>query len=160
MAIHAEGKFVVMDVLRGSRPVARKSILSLTIIGAVLLAEGVFLGREEGWQKWWYLFPLGVFLIVYMWPYLFYRARRQIKRSPNLQGIVQYDFDEAGYRMTASHSNADIKWSAIAKWKEGKHAFIIYANVNFGNLIPKRFFQSSADVDAVRGLLTAHAKKK
>jgi len=157
MAIHAEGKFVVMDVLRGSWPVARKSILTVTIIGAVLLAEGVFLGREEGWQKWWYLFPLGVFLIVYMWPYLFYRARRQIKRSPNLQGIVQYDFGEAGYRMTASHSNADIKWSAIAKWKEGKHAFIIYANVNF---IPKRFFQSSADVDAVRGLLTAHAKEK
>ena len=161
MAIHAEGKFTVMDVVRGSWPATRKSILVLTIIGLILILESVFLGLRGERGPWnnWYLFLLGIFLVVYWWPFIFYRARKQIKKSPNLQGTLQYDFDEDGYRMTASHSNSDVKWGAIAKWKEGKHAFIIWANVNFGSLIPKRFFQSAADVDAVRTLLQTKVKK-
>jgi hypothetical protein len=159
MPIHVEGKFTVADIVRGSWPVARKGVLFLTALGVLLLVEAVFLNLKEGSRSSWYLFALGIFLIVYMWPVIFYRSWRQIRKTPNLQGIVQYEFGEDGYRVNASHSTADVKWSAIAKWKEGKHAFIIYANSNFGSLIPKRFFQSSADVDALRGLLQTKTKK-
>jgi hypothetical protein len=165
MPIRAEGKFTVADIFRSSWRRAWKSILFLTIIGLGLLVEGAFLSlaeSEEGWRGQWYLFALGIFLIVYLWPFIYYRAWRQVRRTPNLQGIVRYEFGEDGYLMTATHSNstADIKWISIAKWKEGKYSFVIFANANFGNLIPKRFFQSAADVDAVRGLLQTKVKKK
>jgi len=161
MPIQAEGKFAVVDVFRGSRLLARKSIVLLTILGLLLLAESVVLMLLEkgGWRERWYLFALGIFLIVYMWPYIYYRARRQIKRTPNLQSIVRYEFDEDGYVMTAAHSTADVKWTAVAKWKEGKHSFVMFANANIGSLIPKHFFQNSSDVDAFRGLLQAKVKK-
>jgi YcxB-like protein len=162
MAVHAEGKFTTMDVFRGGWPAVRRSILIVNIVGLAIVVQAVALSLAEKRGLWgnWYAFPVGIFLILYMWFFVFYRARRQIKQSPNLQAPIQYDFDEGGYRMTASHSNSDIKWSAIAKWKEGKHGFIIYANVNFGSIVPKRFFQNAADVEAVRGLLKAHAKRK
>ena len=78
-----------------------------------------------------------------------------------MQGIVRYEFGEDGYLITATHSNstADIKWTAVSKWKEGKDSFVIFANANIGSLIPKHFFQNSADVDAFRDLLQAKVKK-
>jgi len=163
MPIHAEGKFTVADIFHGSWRRAWKGILFLTVVGLGLLVEGAFLSRAEngsGWRGQWSLFALGIFLIVYIWPFIYYRAWRQVKRTPNLQGTVRYEFGEDGYLMTATHSTADIKWTAIAKWKEGKHSFMIYANANIGNLIPKRFFQNTADVDAVRTLLQTRVKKK
>jgi hypothetical protein len=162
MPIRAEGKFTVADAFDASWRRGWKGILWVTIVGLVHLVEAAVLSatQEEGWGRQWYLFAIGIVLIVYMWPFLYYRARRQIKRTPNLQGVIRYDFGEDGYRMTAMHSAGEVKWSAIAKWKEVKNSFVIYANANIGSIVPKRFFQSPADVDAVRALLQAKVKKK
>jgi len=163
MPIQAEGKFTVADIFRGSWRRAWKSILFLTIVGLGLLVEGVFLSlarNERGWRGQWSLFALGIFLIVYIWPFIYYRAWRQVNRTPNLQGTVRYEFGEDGYLLTAAHSTADIKWSAISKWKEGRDSFVIYVNPNVSSLVPKRFFQNSADVDSVRNLLRTKVKKK
>lgn len=43
----------------------------------------------------------------------------------------------------------------LVKWKEGKHCFAIYTSPKIPSIIPKRFFQSPADVEAVRGFLQA-----
>ncbi len=72
----------------------------LTIVGLGLLVEGAFLSLAEngdGWRGQWSLFALGIFLMVYIWPFIYYRAWRQVKRTPNLQGIVRYEFGEDGY---------------------------------------------------------------
>lgn len=157
MQIQAEGKFTTTDVWRGSRLAARKLLIIISLLGLLILAFATFLsfGDEDGWRGQLIFFGLGLFLTVYVWLLLFYKASRQTKKSPNLQGIVRYKFDDEGFGFQALHSQAEIKWAALVKWKEGKHCFLIYTSPSLGNIIPKRFFQSATDVDTVRGFLQA-----
>jgi YcxB-like protein len=157
VSIPAEGKLTIADAWRGARLVARKHFaiayllavvmwsiaLLLTVTGAATLQERVVF----------YLFPL--FLIGYYWVTMFLQARLQAKGSPNLQGTVSYAFNDLGYVVEGVHARGEIKWSCLVKWKEGKHCFAIYTSPKIAHIIPKRFFQSPADVEAVRGFLQA-----
>jgi hypothetical protein len=162
VSIRAEGKFTTMDVFWGSWPHVRKSILFILICSLFTLSIAVFLSfnDEEGWRGQWIVFAIGLLLPTYFILAILYRAKRQVKRSPNLQGTVQYNFDDDGFVMQTLHSKSEIKWTGITKWKEGKHSFIIYSNVNLGNIVPKRFFQSPSDVDAVRVFLQTKVPRK
>jgi hypothetical protein len=155
MRIRAEGKFTLPDVWRGARLVARKHFAlaySLTVvmwsIAVLLSVTGAASLRE---QVVFYVFP--VLLVGYYWVTMFLQARREAKESPNLQGTVSYTIDDLGYAVEAAHARAEVKWSGLVKWREGKHCFAIYTSPKVASIIPKRFFPSPADVDAVRGFL-------
>jgi YcxB-like protein len=157
MSIRAEGKFTIADVWRGGRVVARKHFAIASILAIVMWAIAVLLSvtgaasLQE--QVAFYIFPL--LLVGYYWVPTFLQARRQAKGSPNLQGTVSYTFDDLGYVAEAAHARVEVKWSGLVKWKEGKHCFAIYTSPKIASIIPKRFFQSPADVNAVRGFLRA-----
>ncbi|MGB6477239.1 MAG: YcxB family protein, partial [Candidatus Sulfotelmatobacter sp.] len=91
---------------------------------------------------------------------LFYRSYRTKTGSPVLQGLVRYQFDDDGIRLFTPHSQADVKWPAFIKWKEGKNTFFTYQTPKIGNVIPKRFFQNPTDIDAVRTLMRTHIRPK
>jgi hypothetical protein len=155
VSIPAEGKFTVTDVWRGARLVARKQFAIVYILAVVMWSTAVLLTvtRAASLQVLvvFYVFPLP--LVGYYWVTMFLQARLQAKGSPNLQCTVAYTFDNFGYAVEGVHARGEVKWSGLVKWKEGKHCFAVYTSPKIANIIPKRFFHSPADVEAVRGFL-------
>lgn len=155
MSIEAEGKFTFTDIWRGGRLVASRHFATSYILAVVMWSLAVLLSvtgaapLQE--QVVFYVSPL--LLVGYYWVTMFLQARGQAKGNPNLQGTVSYTFDDLGYVAEGAHVRGEIKWSGLVKWKEGKHCFAIYTSPKIASIIPKRFFQSPADVDAVRGFL-------
>jgi YcxB-like protein len=162
MSILAEGKFVFADVWHGTVRACRNTILVLWVLGVFMLVMAIFLGIEE--NKSWFGEPsflaAGVFFLVFFWRFMAYRSRATLKRSPSLQGVVRFQFDESGYQVEAVHARAEVKWAALVKWIESKNCFLLYQNPKIGSIVPKRFFQSAADLDAVRRLLQANVRRK
>jgi hypothetical protein len=162
MGVVAEGKFEFADVWDGTLRACRRTILILSGLGVLTIFFAVWLGlrRDEGWAGERILLGLGVFWIVYLWPFMIYRTRATLKRTPNLQGDVRFEFSDEGYAVSTVHANSTVKWSALSSWKETKKTLMLYQNPKIGSLVPKRFFQSAADVETVRGFLRANVKKK
>jgi YcxB-like protein len=157
VSIPAEGKFTIADVWRGTSLVARKHFAIAYIVAVVMWSIAVLLtvtGAASLQERVaFYVFP--PLLVGYYWVTMFFQARLQAKGSPNLQGTVSYTFDDLGYVVEGVHARGEVKWSGLVKWNEGKHCFAIYTSPKIANIIPKRFFQSPADVEAVRGFLQA-----
>ena len=161
MPIQAEGKFTARDIAEGSWAYSQRSSALLLVATVLAFGGGVFLSITD-WRKWLdysVLFASGLYLLAYSWPVRLYRARRRVARSRNLQGIFRYEFGDDGWRAVAPNATWEIKWTAITKWIEGRHSFVIYGDSKTGTIIPKRFFQNSADMDAFRGLLQTKVKK-
>ena len=157
VSIPAEGEFTVADAWRGARLVARKHFAIAYSLAVVMWSIAVLL-TVTGVASLQVLFAFYVFpvlLVGYYWVTMFLQARLQAKGSPNLQGTVSYTFDDVGYVVEGVHARGEIKWSGLVKWKEGKHCFAIYTSPKIANVIPKRFFRSPADVEAMRGFLQA-----
>ena len=121
----------------------------------------IFLGvqRGAGWTGEPIFLALGVFWIVYLWPFMAYRTRVTLKKTPNLQGDVRFEFDENGFAVNGVHARAEIKWAALSKWIETKKSFLLYQNPKIGSLVPKRFFRNPGDVETVRGFLRSAVRK-
>lgn len=162
MPIEAEGLYTLTDVWRGTRLVWRKVLAIYSALGLIIIAgAGVLMWDDE--SKWKDQLPwmaVGLFLIAFFWIFGFYRSYRTKKGTPVLQGIVRFQFDDDGIHLTTPHSQADVKWPALIKWKEGKHTFLTYQTPKIANVIPKRFFRSPADVDAMRSLMRTHIQPK
>jgi hypothetical protein len=162
MSVVAEGKFAFADVWDGTLRACRKTLINLTGLGVLTIISAVFMGlrRHEGWAGEKLLIGVGIFWIVYLWPFMMYRTNATLKRTPNLQGPVRFEFSETGYALDTVHARAEVKWGALTKWIETGKSFLLYQNPKIGSVVPKRFFQSAADVETVRGYLRANVKKK
>jgi YcxB-like protein len=160
MPIEAEGLFTLSDVWRGTRFVWRKVLAIYSVLGLMIIAgAGVLIWHDEAkWKEQLPWIAVGLFVIAYFWIFAFYRSYRTKRGSPVLQGLVRYQFDDDGIRLVTPHSQADVKWPAFIKWTEGKYTLLTYQTPKIGNMIPKRFFQSPADVDAVRALMRTHIR--
>jgi hypothetical protein len=162
MSIQAQGKFAFADVWHGTLTAQRRTILILCVLGLLTTGLGIWLGlrRDESWHGETAYLALGVFWLVYLWPFMAYRSYATLKKSPNLQGVVRFQFDESGYLVEAVNARAQVKWAALANWREAKNCFLLYQNPRTGSIVPKRFFQGPADVDTVRGFLRTHVGQK
>ena len=141
---------------------SRRMLVFVTLTGLLFLAALLFLGifTPKFLRDQWVLIVLSLFWASYLWIFLLYSSYNTLKKSPNLQGTVRYRFDENGYALQALHGQAEVKWGAMVKWKEGKHTILLYSHPRIGSVVPKRFFQGSGDVDAVRGLLQANVPRR
>jgi hypothetical protein len=162
MGIQAEGKFTFADVWHGTVRACRKTLIILSVLGIVTIGLGIWLGlrEDESWHGEPLFLWLGVFWFVFLWPIMAYRSRATLKRSPSLQGVVRFQFDESGYQVEAPHVRAEVKWAALVNWIESKNCFLLYQNPKIGSIVPKRFFQSAADVETVRNLMGANVARK
>ncbi len=125
----------------------------------VLYGTMGFILKQGGWANHAAVIAVGVAIPAYVWLTSFNCCRATFKGTPNLKSEVRYEFDDVGLRVVALHSTGETQWSAIVKWKEGKRAFALYRSPTLGEIIPKRFFKSAADVDSLRELLKAHVAK-
>ncbi|MGH9747755.1 MAG: YcxB family protein [Candidatus Acidiferrales bacterium] len=158
MTIEAQGRFKYSDVLQGALLTSRKVLIIFTALGVFLVAAGALQilfqaslsidGRRS--------IAVGAFLVIFMWGAIAFRCYQVWRKSPNLQGPVQFQFDDDGYVINARHSRGEVKWSALLKWKEGKHSFLLFTHPVMASVIPKGFFSNPSDIESIRALL--HSK--
>lgn len=162
MMIKAEGQFTTRDIWRGSRQHSRRGQKICSFVGLVMLVVATCLSitTPKGWQPQVPLFALGLFWILWCPLFVALGSRRTVKRSPNLQGTIRYRFSETGYEVEAAHSRSEVKWTALAKQKEGKHEFLFYTSPKIAQIIPKRFFQTAAEIEALRSFLERNVTQK
>jgi hypothetical protein len=160
--VQIEGKYTFRDMWHGTYVACRKTLFVMIILGILSIGSGAFIAVSnwDAGSAGLVLIGVGIFWIIYLPIIWAFRVSNSLKRTPNLQGIVRFRFEESGYAIEALHSQAEGKWEALVKWKEGKHAFLLYANPKIGTVVPKSFFRSAADVDAVRRLLETKLPKK
>ena len=157
MAIHAEGEFTLGDLWSGSMLHARTTVMIFAALGIAMLfvaTAGVFMRikaigstRDEI-----ALVIVGAFWILYYPVMIYFRCARNLK-NPALQGLVRCDFNPNGYSRETPGARSEIKWNQIVKWRDGKTSFLLYPSPRSFIVIPKRFFQNSADVDSLRDIL-------
>ena len=138
---------------------ARTTVMTFAALGIAMLfvaTVGVFMRikaigstRDEV-----ALLIVGVFWILYYPLMIYFRCARNLK-SPALQGLVRCDFNPNGYTRETPRTRSEVKRNDIVKWREGKTSFLLYPSPRSFIVIPKRFFQNSADVDALRDILKA-----
>jgi hypothetical protein len=131
---------------------------ALVVVGWALF--GGLSNGDEGPARRAGLIAAGLVWAAFPWAAGAFGSYKTLKRSPNLRGTIRFQFDEEGYRLEGPHASAELKWAARVKWKEAKHTFLLYSNPRIASVIPKRFFQSPADVDAVRSLLQTKVQKR
>lgn len=160
--VEAQGQFTSSDVQQGVLVLSRWYLLTFGLVGLAICGLGALagFGAEGGLTEQLPSILAGIFVAVFPWLLVMYRGYRTFKTSPVMRGPVRYTFDDFGISIQAESARSDLKWPAILKWKEGKHAFVIYLNSRVGNIVPKRFFSSTAGVDLVRQMLRTNIGRK
>ena len=135
--------------------ISRDHLIIFSGLGAILVLYGTlgFIFDEGGWANHVAVITVGVMIPAFVWLAILNRCRETFKGTPNLKGSVRYEFDDVGFRVVALHSTGETQWGAITKWKEGKRVFVLYRSPKLAEIVPKRFFENAANVNALRELL-------
>jgi hypothetical protein len=161
MSITAEGEFAVADVLRGLLFLSSVRLFTILFLAISLLFGNVYMNhaRAASWSE---QMPtlVGVGVVCAIFAAQIYYRSYQMKAGPGLLGVLRYHFDEWGTRITGPHSEAEMRWPEIVKWRESGTTLFIYPNPRIANMVPNRFFSSDQDVAAVQNLLRTHVFSK
>jgi hypothetical protein len=103
--------------------------------------------------------PLGIAaLVLVMLPVLvigalFWSARRQFERASSDPQTIRYHFCADGLDVGSQKRAGWLPWEAFSGAVETGSAFLLFLTPGEHYLLPKRCFDNSSDVDAVRRLL-------
>jgi hypothetical protein len=162
MPIIAQGEFSSKDLRRGILFVASRVWITLIVVLFLAIGANFVLNPHRG-QDWTDQLPVllaPILLAAFMSFILFSRSRQMKRKSPALQGLIKYEFDDVGMRIAGPHTTAELRWPSFVKWRENKTTFLLYQNPRLAQIIPKRFFSSAEDVAAVQDLLRTHVDQK
>jgi len=92
----------------------------------------------------------------------FFRAKRVWQSSTLLKtaGLVEATFSDAGLREESEASTLNLGYGNILKICETKTAFYLFVSTIQAAIIPKRCFDSTNDIQAVRELFRKNMDKK
>jgi len=94
----------------------------------------------------------------YFW-FLPWRGRRLYEQHKALQTVFRMRVSEKGVFAENEGGQNLTPWAHVLKWKESGSLILIYHNAIMFQMIPKRCLRSEPDAEALRQLLTVHAKK-
>jgi len=86
-------------------------------------------------------------------------ARSYLRNTPSAQGEHRYSFSEDRIDFTGQHSQGTLRWTALTRSWETRRSFLLYVDHSRGVVLPKRFFTSESDVEALRQLLRRRLPK-
>jgi len=162
--IKASGQLTARDIYNFSLDtIFRRFRWFLIVIGLValfLIANIAENARNLEWTLPNVLTPL--FILVFI-PYAFFvapyfSARKRIQTSPNLSGVITYEFSSGGVEISAPNSQAHLNWAALIEARETSDQFFLYPQTAMAHVIPKRFLNAD-DVPMLRALLRTHVAK-
>ncbi len=162
-AIKASGQLTVGDLYRFSLHTLFRRFrwfLGIVAAGALFFVTSL-LGRTFHWEWTWsnIVGPLILFVLV---PYAFliapYFAARKQLANPNVGGPKTYVFSEAGIELSGPTVQAHLEWSSVVEVRETSRQMLLYPQQSMAFVLPKRFFESEADMAALRALISAKVK--
>jgi hypothetical protein len=158
----AQGEFTAKDLRRGTIFAAKRIWVVIGVFYGLLVVSICF-GSISSGKTWMDQLPTlgGVVVVVgFVAASVWYRVSRTLRKSPALQGVIRYEFDETGFRIIGPHTAADWKWPGLLKWRANKTTLLLYPNPRLAQVVPKRFFSSEQDFAAVLELLRTYVSKK
>jgi hypothetical protein len=139
---------------------------SLAMVGLVLIALCFwalwfsFFGPMAAMSQWPGWAILAFFGYVGAWAaFVPYKVRRTFLQRKDLQRECVFSPSEAGLGFNSLDAEVLKPWSDYLKWKEGKGAFLLYLSDSMYQLVPKRFFDSEAEVISFRETLKANVSR-
>ena len=162
MTILAQGEYTAKDLRRGTVFAAKRIWIGIGLFYGLFVAIICF-GSISSGHTWMDQLPtLGgvIAVIAFVTASVWYRVGRNLRKSPALKGVIHFEFDEMGFRITGPYTATDWKWAALLKWRANKTTLLLYPNPRLAHVVPKRFFGSEQDVAAVEELLLRNVGKK
>lgn len=156
------------------RAVFRMALLALRyLILLIGLAVLVFLiclvidNTHSGWRNgagavdmWLYPYLIGaVPTVILLIPLVTLFRVWLIRRTPSVSGKRRYTFTDDGIRIEFGSATSDLKWTFYTRIQETTAFFLLYVTGSFCNIVPKRCFADSAQLDSFRSLVRARASK-
>lgn len=106
------------------------------------------------------LIALGVFWLFGLKLYCFWFTKRVFLRTPSYQVASESLFTEDSLISSSELGKSELRWGCFVKWKEGPKSFLLYTSDVYFFFWPKHFFESEADVQALRTLLSTRIPSK
>jgi len=94
------------------------------------------------------LIPLGTLVRVWI-----------IRRTPSVSGKRRYTFSDEGIKIEFDAATSELKWPFYTQIKETTDFFLLYVTGSFCNIVPKRSFVNSEQLELFRALVRARAQK-
>ncbi|USK91834.1 YcxB family protein [Rossellomorea marisflavi] len=81
------------------------------------------------------------------------RTSKEYKSDPLIQNKITYTFSENEIKQTFGRSAGYFEWSNLRSVHENKDMFRLYVSKSKAIILPKRFFDSSSEIDQFKKLL-------
>jgi len=102
------------------------------------------------------IFLLFLALIMGFMPYR--NARKQFAAQSFLREPITYVFTFETVSGTGPSASWSIAWNVLKRIQETRSLFLLYQGPNIAVIVPKRFFQSTAEMEKWRELCVAHKR--
>jgi len=91
------------------------------------------------------------FILVFFLLIPFVRSRR-VYKAEQMSGRRRYLFSPDSIAAETPLGNATVKWEAYRYVIETSKLFLLYAQANFANIVPKRCFRNEDEISSFRVL--------
>lgn len=85
--------------------------------------------------------------------FIYFGIWKQAKKIEDISEDTSVTFDEKGVKSVSESSSSQVIWNRFQKIVETSHDFVFFPQENVFYAIPKRFFESDAQVKNLRLLL-------
>lgn len=156
-------RFQYFHTLRRTWPIAFLAALVLLILVPIFTLT-VITNPETDWLT---IFKnaLPFFFLLLLWLFLLgvlprRNARKQLAAQSYLREPITYLFTCEAITGTGPSARWSIAWNVLKRVRETKSLFVFYHGPNIGVIAPKRFFQSSSEMEKWRQLVVTYLDTK
>lgn len=136
------------------------AVLTLLICLFIYNSNSSWSNNAEAVYVWLYPYLAGaVPTLIVMIPFISLVRVWIIRRTPSVSGKRRYTFSDEGIKIEFDEATAELKWPFFTRIKETAAFFLLFVTGSFCNIIPKRCFVDSAQLDSFRSLVRARAQK-
>jgi hypothetical protein len=152
MAVQAQGRCESTDHWRAQRLAHRTidAVVSVSALTGIGFGGWVLVTKGTGSD----LLGLGIIVLMTYWVMSLVMAYLQSRSCPGHYATVELQFTEDQLLISAPNHRAELQWPAISRWKENHHLFLLFLAPTRYFFVPKRYFSSQGDIEAVRRMLT------
>jgi len=155
-------------IVQRKRSIPRRllSVLAFVVSVAVLFYFAMVRSDPDySWRKAAVLGTcLGLALELFFWPFqwalihsfAYYAARSLVRSKPAVLEPMTYQFSPTGATYSGPTSSGHLEWRTYIKIRETSEQFLLYVQKRLANVLPKRAFQSAADLQLFRQLVLEH----
>lgn len=101
------------------------------------------------------LFPL--ILITFS---MFFGGYLAYKKVPDFQKDIRYSFSDDGYETSFSKGFSQVNWDNLVKVSETNKCFLFYLQKSMFQVIPKRAFNNSDEINSLRKIIASKLGSK